>query len=327
MPRILALFAFLSISSAHAQDPLALPPDDPASPVHPRRFGLPGGVGVTRGWYVWEKFDAKNWSAEVRHEASGEKYKVRVLPWLTTYRHLAYGAHPDQLLPGERVNLFFNPDDKQKRAYLVHFQDEIGQMKGHNHAWRVLSADDKGFTARVFAGDKPLDDTVAAFTFDSKVLVWRKGKTGVVPAAKVGENLYLTWVYHGKHRIVHLMSDVASLPTLQAEAKTGIDERVRREGVTGFIDEITADKAKLLVFATWWAQTGDWKPGQKLRLFATDATYQADGDPIDVTLTTRKNLGTYGSGCTECVVGGLEKAMERLSGLKGNKVIRVLAAK
>ena len=85
----------------------------------------------------------------MRNEASGAKYTVRVLPWLTTYRHLVYGAQTDELLPGERVNLFFNPDAKEKRAYLVHFQDEIGQMKGHNHAWRVLSVAKDSFSARV----------------------------------------------------------------------------------------------------------------------------------------------------------------------------------
>src|SRR5947209_16846317 len=144
----------------------AMKPEDPASPVHPRRFGLPGGVGPTRGWYVWRKFDAEKWTADVSHEGTGETYHVRVLPWATTYRHLVYGAHPDELLPGERVNLFFAPDEKQKRAYLVHFQDEIGQMKGHNHAWQVETVTADGCTARVMAGDKPLDDKTATVTLD-----------------------------------------------------------------------------------------------------------------------------------------------------------------
>src|SRR5207245_1646654 len=113
--------------------------------VHPRKFGQPAGVGPTRGWYIWESWDPKTWRAAVSNEASGEKYAVRVLPWATTYRHLVYGAQPDSLLPGERVNLFFSPDQNHPRGYLVHFQDEIGQMKGHGHAWQVLSSDAKGF--------------------------------------------------------------------------------------------------------------------------------------------------------------------------------------
>ena len=143
------------IPGATAQD-LALKPEDPASPVHPRRFGVLGGIGQTRGWYVWRSFDAKTGFADVSHEATGEKFTVRVLPWLTTYRHLAYGAQPEDLLPGERVNLFFNPDSKQKRAYLVHFQDEMCQMKGHGHAWEVTKVIVGGFAARGMAGEKPI---------------------------------------------------------------------------------------------------------------------------------------------------------------------------
>jgi hypothetical protein len=77
----------------------------PLSAVQPRRFGFPGGIGVTRGWYIWRSFDPDKWTAQVSHEATGEKFKVRVLPWATTYRYLVYGAHPDELLAGERVNL------------------------------------------------------------------------------------------------------------------------------------------------------------------------------------------------------------------------------
>src|SRR4051812_40719955 len=78
---------------SHVAQDHSLKPEDPGSDVHPRKFGLPGGLGKTRGWYVWHKFDANTWQAEVSHEHTGTKYTVRVLPWLTTYRHLAYGAH------------------------------------------------------------------------------------------------------------------------------------------------------------------------------------------------------------------------------------------
>src|SRR5439155_19895282 len=125
--------------------------------VHPRKFGLPGGIGSIRGWYIWEKWDPNSAVAVVRHETKGDRYEVRVLPWTTSYRRLVYGSRPGVLLPGERVNLFFAPDERHERGYLVHFQDEIGQMKGHGHAWQLLAADGTGFTARVMAGDKPVD--------------------------------------------------------------------------------------------------------------------------------------------------------------------------
>ncbi len=313
---IALLAAFCTPGAAQAGD-LSLNPEDPSSTVHPRKFGVPGGIGVTRGWYVWHKFDAKTWMADVSHEGTGEKYTVRVLPWLTTYRHLAYGAHPDELLPGERVNCFFNPDAKQQRAYLVHFQDELCQMRGHNHAWQIDKVSAGGFTAHGMAGDKPLDDKVANFEFDPKCKFWRGGKLVEGANAKAGERVLLTWCYEDKRRVVKLLSDAASLDAIQSEAKKRIGERVKREGMTGFVEEVTKEKTRVLVFATWWQQAGELKQGDKLRL-------QMDGTAIDAKLVSRKNLGTYGSGCSELYVDGLNaEQIEIVRGWTGGKVVRV----
>ena len=326
-----AIFCFYPISGFSAEQPvskdLSLRPDDPASPVHPRRFGLPGGIGQTRGWYVWRSWNPKTWQAEVSHEGTGGKYSVRVLPWLTTYRHLAYGAYPDDLLPGERVNLFFNPDAKQPRAYLVHFQDELSQMKGHNHAWQVESVrqDGAGFTARVMAGDKPLDEHVVPFKLDPKCQVWSDGKQIEVAKPVRGARIYLTWVYDGTTRVVKLFSDAGSLEELQADTRQRFRERTRKEGLTGFVEEVAKDKTRLLIFATWWAQAGELKPGVSLRMQLTDSTLRATGAAIDMRLVSRKNLGTYGSGCSELIVEALNgKQLDGLRDWMTGKVVRIV---
>ena len=314
--RVVGFALLFLIPCAAAQD-LTLKPEDPASAVHPRKFGVPGGIGQTRGWYVWRSFDAKSGFAEVSHEASGEKSTVRVLPWLTTYRHLAYGAHPDDLLPGERVNLFFNPDSKQKRAYLVHFQDEMCQMKGHNHAWEVTKVMDGGFSARGIAGEKPLDDQPTTFTFDAKCKFWREGKL-IAANVKAGERLLLTWCYEGDRRVVKLLSDASSLDAIQKEARQRIQTRIKKDGMTGFVEEAAKDKTQILIFATWWQQANDLKPSDAIRVQHENA------DPITAKLVARKNLGTYGSGCTVLTLDSLDaKQLETLRGWTGGRVVRV----
>ena len=109
---------------------LATLPHEGAHPLHARRFGVPGSIGISRGWYIWRKFDRATWTGEFEHEGNGEIFTAKILPWATTYRHLTYGAHVDEPLPGERVNCFFNPDGDKKRGWLVHYQDEVCQMKG-----------------------------------------------------------------------------------------------------------------------------------------------------------------------------------------------------
>src|SRR5207302_1740110 len=95
-PLVCLVLLLTAPSDAWGQWPL---PTEPSSPVHPRRFGLAEQrVESIRGWYVWRKWNPQTWEAEVTKDPPGELYHIRVLPWATTYRHLAYGARPDDLL-------------------------------------------------------------------------------------------------------------------------------------------------------------------------------------------------------------------------------------
>jgi len=296
------------------------PPEDPESSVHPRKFGAPGGIGVTRGWYVWRSWNPETGQAEVSSEGSGEKFTTRVLPWLTTYRHLAYGAHPDDLLPGERVNLFFNPEGAVKRAYLVHFQDEVGQMKGHNHAWQVeeVAAGGRGFTARVMNGDAVFDPKLGSFELDATCRIWRAGRKVDDPGLAKGEKLFLTWCYEGERRVVKLLADAASLNAVQAEGQKRVQERIARDGMAGFVEAVEEGKARLLLFSTYWAQGNELKQGQTLRLKGPT------GEGVDVKIASRKNLGAYESGPNEIILDGVTAPKaEQLRPWIGGKVVRV----
>lgn len=277
-------------------------PGDPASPVHPRRFGAPGGVGLTRGWYLWGSFDAEAGTAVVFNEQSGEKITTRVLPWLTSYRHLVYPGFADELLPGERLNLFFNPEGNDKRAYLVHVQDEIGQMKGHGHAWHLerVAADGRSFSARAQQGDKPLGDP-ADFELDAAC----RNARGLRDPLAAGLRLYLTWCLEGKRRVVKLLVDDAGLETLKAEALTRVAARVAREGFGAFVEE-----GRLLIFASTWSQARTIKPGQTLAVRGAKS--------VEVKVLSSRNLGAYGSGATDLVVEG-----EPLKDWPSEKLVRV----
>src|SRR5262249_38078434 len=141
----------------------------------------------------------------------------RVLPWATTYRYLNYGVRPDEILPGERINAFFIADENHPRGYLTHFQDEIGQMKGHGHYWRIRSVNAKGFTAVGMAGDKPLDGKEVAFTLDPKSRIWKAGKIVEAMPYAADDKVLLTWVLRGEDRVAVLMTDDASLDAIKKE--------------------------------------------------------------------------------------------------------------
>ena len=271
--------------------------------VHPRKFGAPGMIGRSRGWYVWKSWNPLTWEAEVTRDPPGEVFKVRVLPWATTYHHLAYAARFDELLPGEKMNMFFDPDENHRRGYVVHFQDEISQMKGHGHAWQVRDvASPDRFTAQVFAGDKPLDESVCEFEIDPDCRKWKDGNRVDDFSLQAGQRLYMTWVYRDARRIAMLLTDDASLETLKKLAVERVAAEVAADGMAGRIELMEPDQLQFMVFSNWWVQSNQLKPGQAVALAPTGPGYRPTAQRIAAQVVSQKNRGVYGSGVTDVVL-------------------------
>jgi sialidase-1 len=271
--------------------------------VHPRKFGAPGMIGKSRGWWVWKKWNPDTGEAEVTTDPPGEVLKVHVLPWATTYRHLSYGARFDELLPGEKMNMFFDPDANHRRGYVVHFQDEISQMKGHGHAWKILEIKgEKGFVAQVFAGDKPLEEKSYAFELDPACRQWSGGKLIEKFPMQVGDRIYMTWVYRDNRRTAMLLTDNASLETLKQLETERIDKEVAAEGMAGRIETIDKDRVQFMIYSTWWAQAGRLKPGQTVQLAETGPNYRPTEVRVEAKVLSHQNRGVYGSGVNDVML-------------------------
>jgi hypothetical protein len=268
-------------------------------PPSPKDYAAPGGVGPSRGWFVWHRWDADTWEAEISRDPPGETWKVRVLPWCTTYRFLVYGARPDELRPGERVNLFLAPDEKRKHAYVCHFQDELSQMQGHNHRWQVASvADgDRQFKAALYQGnEKKLEKDELSFELDEKCRILHEGKVVEKFPYKAGDRLLLNWVYRKDRRVVLLVSDDAGVKVLQEEEKARVAKEVAAEGMAAHVEEVDGGRVQLTVFATYWAQARDFKAGQAVNLRGTDKGLRPAGEAVTAKVVSVKPTGPYSSG-------------------------------
>ena len=298
------------------------------SAVHPRKFGAPGMIGHSRGWWVWKKWNPETWEAEVTQDPPGEIIKVRVLPWATTYRHLSYGARFDQLIPGEKMNMFFDPDENHRRGYVVHFQDEISQMKGHGHYWKIIAvANPQSFAAQVYAGEKPLEEKQLAFTIDPACQKWVAGKPVKDFPLKPGDRIYMTWVYRDNRPVVLLMADDASLDTLKQLETKRIDEEIAAEGLAGQIETIDKDQVQFMVYSSYWAQSGKLQPNQTVTLAATGPGYRPTAVRFAGKVISQKNRGIYGSGVNDVMLqlSNPDEAA-KLSELEG-QVLRLIPGK
>jgi len=311
---------------------LVIDPADEASPVSPRKFGVPGGVGATRGFYVWKKWNPDTWEATVTKDSQtneppgGEEYQVRVLPWVTTYRHLVYGCRPDDLRPGERVNIFFNPDERHQRGFMVHYQDEMCQMKGHGHVWELMSVAGGGkeFTARVLAAGKPQSDQVWQFALAGNCQLWRNGHVEASLPLAGGDRCYLTWCWEDGKRLVHLLADDASVDAVKKQQLDKVNAEIAREGLAGFLESIDGTTAKFLVFSNYWSQSGQLKKDQEVRLTRTTASFRPTGESVAARVVSQKNRGTYGSGVNDVVLQIDEAAAKTLAKWPRTEVARLV---
>lgn len=272
--------------------------------VNPRRFGAPGLVGPSRGFFIWRKFNPDTWEAEVSREDGNEVWKARVLPWVTTYRYLVYAASPAELLPGERVNIFFSPDENNRRGYLVHFQDEICQMKGHGHYWQIRAVEPNGrkFTARVMAGDKVLDERELSFEIDPKCRQFHDGKPVDKFPLQVGGKCYMTWVMRGEQRVAMLLTDDASLEALKKEEAARVAGQLAVEGMAGRVESVEGANVHWMAYSNHWQQAGALTPGTAGSLQLTGKGYHPQGETVDVHILSQKNRGVYGSGVNDMLL-------------------------
>lgn len=309
---IAPLLVCLLVPSAAFGDDATIPPP-PAD-----QFGYPGNIGPSRGWYVWHKYDPATREVEVSRDPPVETWKAKVLPWCTTYRYQSYGALPEELLPGERVNVFFNPDGKTKWGYVVHFQDELSQMRGHNHAWQVREVEpgDRWFRAGLWMGnEKKLSDDVWSFWIDVDCEKWIGGQRVETFPLKPDDRLWMTWVWQNGQRVVKRIVDAESCETLKKRQEQKTRWRVIDEGLAGIAKESKPETAKLLIYSTYWSQARQLKPEMAVELLPGNYRELADPNPgSKATIESVKFGGTYGSGPTDVTIkfaspGGNLRAM------------------
>jgi hypothetical protein len=240
----------------------------------------------------------------VSKESSQEIWKVRVLPWCSTYRYLNYGVRPDQLLPGERVNIFFDPDEKERHGYIDHFQDEICQTIGHGHYWQIRKADKDGghFTAIVMAGDKVFDPIEHDFVIDAHCAKWNNGKLAEHVALAENDHVYLTWCLREGKRVVMLLSDRASIDAIENQEADRLALEVAAVGLGGQLQTVDGDTVHLMISSTHWAQASHLKPGDVVRIAPSGKGYLPQGSGVEAKVTFRKNRGTYGSGVSDMLL-------------------------
>src|SRR5262249_30296550 len=149
------------------------------------------------------------------------------------------------------------------------------------------------FSAQAMAGDKPLEERPRDFVIAKTCASWQRG--ALAPAAKwsVGDKVYLRWCLRDSKREVMLIADDASLEALKKQEAERLQGESKRFGMLGRLQSVDGTAAHVMIFAVHWAQAGQLKQGQRVRLSATSRGFAPKGDTVEAKVTVRKNRGAY----------------------------------
>ena len=207
-------------------------------PERPRNYALPGGVGPSRGWYVWKKFDPDTWEVEVTRDPPGETLEG-------TASLLHHVSLPGLRQPPGRDSArrarqpLLRTDDKSRWGYVCHFQDELFADEGAQprlgnplrHARRLQGQPVDGQRKEARRRGNRLHHRPEMWQFPGRQARQRAHRHG-----RRASTCSSTWVWPNKERIVLLYADDASLDAIEKEELERMTREVASDGVAGHVE-------------------------------------------------------------------------------------------
>ena len=137
--------------------------------------------------------------------------------------------------------------------------------------------------------------------FRSDAQKWSKGKLVDNKTIVRGDLFYLTWCKKEQKRLVMHIIDEDSLGEIKSNQQKKVDERLAKDGLEGYFHHMPDNKILFVVYATYWTQANQLKPGDVVRMLPPKESGKGI-QPISLKVVSQKNRGTYGSGFNEVVL-------------------------
>jgi hypothetical protein len=181
----------------------------------------------------------------------------------------------------------------------------------------------------VIADKKPLDKNIAEFNISPECKKWKAGKLIDTLPMKKGDTFYLTWCMKEKQKIVMQIVDEASLEEIKTRQLALINSRLAKDGLEGYIDTVDGKKVLFTVYATYWSQANQLKPGQLVKIFSPSEKGKAP-QSIVLKVVSQKNRGTYGSGFNEVTLETTKDSdsviLSKFENIQGTHLVPLLKA-
>lgn len=242
------LLASLIASCAIAAEPA---PAKPEPVITPGQAIVP--PKMRRIWGELLSIDLRARTGTFRDQGNDEIRSFEVMPYAELLHHATYGDLQDFLI-GERAIFRLHEDEKGVWRHLTYIQDEMNFLKNHGE-WYWIDAIDRAanaFTCHQANADQSfVREKEVMVHFDDKTQFWKAGQRIMLDQIKVGNRMQIKahGTGKGKTRVAwHIFLDTESVEKFQAEQKLVHGQRLREEGLPGYVDSIANGQIQLTLF-------------------------------------------------------------------------------
>lgn len=268
----------------------------PPQRITPGKAIVPDGAGMRRIWGELVSLDLKTRTGKFRNESNDEVMEFTVLPYAELLHHATFGDLQDFRV-GERAIFRLHQDEQGKWRYLTYIQDEMNML--HNHKeWYWIDAIDPQkheFTCHWPTADGAIMREKAMIVrADEHSRFWRGGQPVSFADVKVGDKIEAKshGTGKGKERVLwEAFLDTESLLKFQAEQKPVHQQRMRDEGLPGYVDTVDGGKVQLTLFRETVEFAPQIKPGMTVRLAPAGTDRKPTVEPAAGTVTSVKQQG------------------------------------
>ena len=290
------LLFLLVAATSFAAEPVASTVVPPGQAIVPADSRKPWGELVS--------LDLKNRTGKFRNESTDEVWDFVVEPYAELLHHGAEGDLQDFTV-GERAIFRCHPGAQGQPWRLTYIQSEINFLNGHKEFFfvdKIEGTPTSGKRARLTCKQANADQSYVRtpelfIDVDENTKYFRNGEPAAFADLKVGDPIQTKTrgTGKGKDRIAtYVFLDVASLQKFGEQQRPIHAQRMRDEGLAGFVDTVDDGTIHLTLFR----ETGTWakklKPGMKVKLAAAGPDRQALHPPVEFDVAAAKMLGVHG---------------------------------
>jgi hypothetical protein len=281
---------------ATAEKPAAAP--KPELKITPGQVIVPTQPGTMRRiWGELISLDPATRTGKFRDMGSDEVREFEIMPYAELLHHAAFGDLQDYT-PGERAIFRLHKNEAGEWRYLTYIQDEMNFFRGHNEFYTVDKIDPATGTLTCHQGNfdqSYIREPVVLVNVDQDTKYWREGKPAKFSDLKIGDRFQTKarGVGKGQTRIAwHVFLDAESLQKFRDEQLLVHAQRMRDEGLPGYIDAAGDGKVELTLFRAAEEWNKQLKPGMKARFAPAGPDRKPTAEPIEATIAAVKSQGS-----------------------------------